>query len=336
MPGQVEDQVGHTLTLGDGRRLGYADLGDGEGPPLFLFHGTPSSRLEAVWLDEAAGRTGWRLIAADRPGHGLSSPAPRSVIVDTAADVAALADHLGVDRFAVLGYSGGAPFALATALTLGHRVSVTGIVSGWGPPDRPGAYDGVAPSERLSDAVARHTPILTRVMFTGINWFVRLAPTTSAQLLTRRLSADDAAGPATPDALAAVRESFRQGAAGPAHDLHLIVSPWGFVPDALDGPVCLWHGDRDPEIPLQHAEHLVTTVADGRLEVIEGGDHFMLYAHADDIFTALAGASGQFDDLGERVVQAVGEEVRLGDGAGVGVDTDVEVVHVRKQGDVGR
>jgi pimeloyl-ACP methyl ester carboxylesterase len=335
MATEVGDQVGHALTLDDGRRLGYVDLGDPDGRPLIIFHGTPSSRLDAVWLDDAATRTGWRLVALDRPGHGRSDPAAHSRITDISEDVAALADHLDIDRFAVLGFSGGAPFALATASVLRSRVRLVGLVSGWGPPDRPGAYAGVTRTERWSDGLARRAPVVTRAMFTGIDAVIRLAPNASARLLTRRLTDDDSQASASPDVLASVRESLRQGSAGPAHDLHLIVSPWGFDLDTVEAPVWLWHGDHDPEIPLHHSEYIAGAVPDGHLEVIPGGDHFILYVHADEILGELARASDQLDDLVEGVAQAVDEPLRLGDGAGVGVDADVEVVDVREQREVG-
>ena len=296
MPTELADELARTVGLPDGRRLGYAELGRAGGAPLIWFHGTPSSRLEVVWLDQAAARAGWRLVAFDRPGHGLSSPNPAGTIVSLADDVAALVDHLAIERFSVLGYSGGAAFALAAAAGLGGRVEVVGLVSPWGPPDRPGAYDGVARSERLSDDLARRAPAVTRVLFAGLGLVLRLAPATMAKLLTRRLEAgtfatDDGVAPRT-ETLEPIREALRQGGAGPARDLHLIVGPWGFAIDSVGAPVRVWHGDRDPEIPLHHGRYLAETVPDGDLHVLDGGDHLALFARGDTILSALAAARG--------------------------------------------
>jgi pimeloyl-ACP methyl ester carboxylesterase len=297
MPLGVAVRLGQTLELRDGRTLGYSDVGLASGRPLVLFHGTPSSRLDATWLDEPAERTGWRLIAPDRPGIGLSSPGAHS-LVDVVRDVEALVDALGVDRFAVLGYSGGAPFALATAQQLRERVDVVGLASPWGPPDRPGAYAGVSLTERLSDAAARHVPALTRAMFFGVSTFLRFAPSQGARAVARRLDTHDGdPSVATPDSLrpttevlAPIREAFRQGSSGPTHDLQLIVRPWGFAVEDVDVPVRLWHGDHDAEIPLHHATHLASAVADGELHVLPGEDHLALYRHADEILGDLAAA----------------------------------------------
>jgi pimeloyl-ACP methyl ester carboxylesterase len=277
--------------VADGRRLGYADAGLRSGRPVVFFHGTPSSRLDAVWLHDAAVRAGWRLIALDRPGIGLSTPRPDGSVLNLADDVASLLDALDIDRSAVLGYSGGAPYALAAAHRLADRVDLVGLVSGWGPPDRVDAYVDVATIERLSDSIARHAPVLTRAMFAAVSTSLRLAPTTSAKLLAHRFEGDGADLQPTADALLPVLESFRQGPAGAARDLHLIVRPWGFALDQIAAPVRLWHGDRDREIPLHHSEYIAGAVADGRLEVMPGGDHLALYRHTDDILTGLA-ASG--------------------------------------------
>ncbi len=296
MPPDLADDLARTARLADGRVLGYANLGRSDGVPLIWFHGTPSSRLEAIWLDRAAEVAGWWLVAFDRPGHGLSSPHPGAALSDIAADVAALADHLELDEFGVVGYSGGAAAALATAAVLGSRVGIVGLVSPWGPPDRPGAYDDVAWSERLSDRVAGRYPIVTQGLFAGLALVLRLAPGAMARVLARRLEGagwtDDRAGSLAPETLGPIRESLRQGGAGPAQDLHQIVVPWGFDLASVRCPVRVWHGDQDPEIPLHHGRYLAGAVPDGRLEVVAGGDHLALFAHGDEILTDLAAAWG--------------------------------------------
>ncbi len=235
-------------------------------------------------------------MAFDRPGHGLSSPHPGAPLTAIAADVADLADQLGFDEFSVMGYSGGAAAALATASRLGSRVAVVGLVSPWGPPDRPGAYEGVAWSERLSDRLAGRAPAATRVLFGALGLVLRLAPGAMARVLSRRLEGagwtEDHSGSLAPETLGPIRESLRQGGAGPAQDLHQIVLPWGFDVATVGSPVRIWHGDQDPEIPLHHARYLAAAVPDGKLEILVGGDHLALFAHGDEILTGLAGELG--------------------------------------------
>ncbi len=124
------------LTLADGRTLHVYDAG-GPGLPVFWQHGTPNIGLPPVPLLAAAERLGLRWVGHDRPGYGGSSPQPGRTVAAVADDVAALADALGVDRFAVMGHSGGGPHALACAALLPGRVVAVVAVSG------PAPYDAV-------------------------------------------------------------------------------------------------------------------------------------------------------------------------------------------------
>lgn len=131
-----------TSRLADGRELGYAEYGDPAGKPVFYFHGWPSSRLEA-WGYHAAGvRLGARIIGVDRPGIGLSSYVRGYTIARWPGDVAALADSLGIERFAVVAISSGAPYSYACARFIPEQLTGAAVVSGVGPLDipEPGKY----------------------------------------------------------------------------------------------------------------------------------------------------------------------------------------------------
>jgi pimeloyl-ACP methyl ester carboxylesterase len=120
------------LQLRDGRTLGFAEYGDPAGNVLFYFHGYPGARVEARLLAEPAERLGTRLIGIDRPGIGFSTFQARRRFLDWPADVAELADKLGIDRFSVVGCSGGGPNALAYACRIPDRLIACGIVAGAG------------------------------------------------------------------------------------------------------------------------------------------------------------------------------------------------------------
>jgi hypothetical protein len=96
-----------THTLPDGRKLGYAQYGLLTGRPIFYCHGLPGSRLEAAMFDDTAKEVGARIIAVERPGHGLSSPQPGRKLLDHPKDIEELATHLKIEEFGVLvRYSG--------------------------------------------------------------------------------------------------------------------------------------------------------------------------------------------------------------------------------------
>src|SRR5205814_8376679 len=99
-----------------GRQLRYRAAGDPAAPPVISHHGTPGSRLP-VNPDPHLGDA-IRIVSYDRPGYGGSDPRPDRSVADVADDVAAVADALGIERFAVIGGSGGGPHALATAALL--------------------------------------------------------------------------------------------------------------------------------------------------------------------------------------------------------------------------
>lgn len=127
------DQYAQTITLEDGRKLGYAEFGDLQRKPIFYFHGHRSSRLEPKMYDFEKKQYEVRLIAVDRPGYGVSDFQKDRKLLDWPVDVVELADSLDIDKFAVLGGSGGGPYVAACAYTIPDRLTTCGIVSGLGP-----------------------------------------------------------------------------------------------------------------------------------------------------------------------------------------------------------
>src|SRR3954470_4096908 len=136
------------LGTGDGRQLAVALWGPSEGAPLFFLHGGPGSRLLRHVRGEYE-KAGVRVATYDRPGFGLSSRDRGRTVADSAADVAAIADHLGWERFAVCGVSAGGPYALAAAALLPDRVTRCATIVGIGPSDAPDLdfYAGMSAEE---------------------------------------------------------------------------------------------------------------------------------------------------------------------------------------------
>ncbi len=125
-------------TLADGRRLTYDTYGDPDGLPVGFSHGFADSRVIRN-PDEALTRSlGVWMVAADQPGVGGSTPQPGRRMVDWATDMEQLADHLGLDRFAVAGHSGGGPHTQSTAVGMPDRVTHGVLASPVGPLDRDG------------------------------------------------------------------------------------------------------------------------------------------------------------------------------------------------------
>jgi pimeloyl-ACP methyl ester carboxylesterase len=137
-----------TVRTPDGRDLGVAQWGDPMGSPVFVLQGTPGSR----YLRHVGGeyeRNGIRAITYDRPGYGISTRARDRRAADSGGDVAAIADALGIERFAIVGISSGGPHALATAATYPARVTRCATIVGTGPRDAEDLdyFAGMSPDE---------------------------------------------------------------------------------------------------------------------------------------------------------------------------------------------
>ncbi|MET0746818.1 MAG: alpha/beta hydrolase [Rhizobium sp.] len=138
----------------DSLQLAYFDEGDALGPPVLLIHGFASTAsvnwVYPGWL-KTLGEAGYRVIAIDNRGHGVSdkphdSEAYRPWVM--AEDAVALLDHLGIARAHVMGYSMGA--RISSFLALAHPQMVRSLVlGGLGI----GMTDGVGDWDPIADAL---------------------------------------------------------------------------------------------------------------------------------------------------------------------------------------
>ncbi len=223
--------------------------------PVFYFHGVPSSRLDFLMFgsDSLAERLGLRVVAVDRPGCGESDFQRLRKIVDWPADVLVLADSLGLDRFSVLGWSGGGPYALACAATLAGRVSTATVVSSLGPFDVPGLTSAVSSASMRFFRLNRDHPAVGRLFDRLMALGLRKGPEKFMARTLDALSAIDRDAMSSPQVapayMAAVNECFRSGLRGGQVDAAVVASPWDFNPHDIDAPVFLWHGGRDLDAP---------------------------------------------------------------------------------------
>jgi pimeloyl-ACP methyl ester carboxylesterase len=280
------------LRLADGRLLTFTELGSTGGVPVFAFHGTPGSRLQLAQLDGPARRAGIRLVVPDRPGYGVSDPHPRRCLADWSADVGDIADHLRIERFAVLGVSGGAPHALACATGMPERITRVAVVSGVAPPD---CWAPSRRSGRLEQAVGllmRTGGTVLRLVVAFALALVRAAPGPALRLYRLVLPPADRRVTADPVVLAGLRDELRHQsrwtAASVVEDLHLFARPWGFDLSEVDVPTDVWHGDADRAVPVEHARMLATRIPGAVLHERPGSGHFLLLERADDILDRLA------------------------------------------------
>lgn len=281
------------IRLPDGRALAYEDAGERDGSPVMHFHGIPSSRLEIMWEADSCAALGVRVICPDRPGFGLSDHAPGRTLLDWPADTAALADALGLERFGIVGVSGGGPYALACALAMPDRLTGVAVVSGLGGLVGDGARDGLAPLYALAFRHVRARPWIARLVLQASMVATRYAP----ELMLRMQASPvdlDAIRAAAPEiaTLAFLAESIRRGPEGPVRDAWVLAGPWGFEPEDVGLEVRLWHGDADATVPLRHSEELAGRLPHSHLRVCPGEGHMLFAAHLPEIMAAAAGGVG--------------------------------------------
>lgn len=280
------------VALPDGRTLAWAEFGDPRGRPVIYCHGFPGSRLEPRVADELASRLEVRLVGVDRPGYGQSTPAPGRQIRDWPRDVEAVADALGMERFAVIGVSAGGPYAAACGYDLPERVSRVAIVCGLGPPESMGQGAQMHWYARWGLRVAAGLAPVSRWLFALFALGVRSVGEKGYALWVRRYSAADREVLQRPEVrsllLAAFREGARNGGAALSEDLALLARPWDFPLDGVQVPADLWHGEADAVVPPEMGRFVASRLKNCRARFLPGEGHFSLpLAHMDVILSAL-------------------------------------------------
>lgn len=264
------------MSLADGRTLAYTEIGAPDGPVALYFHGAPGSRLELVALDEAFAAVGLRVITADRPGYGGSTPLRGRTTADWADDVAALADHLGVERFAVMGLSSGGPYTVACASLLGDRV--TGVVVAAGNTDMAWAEasDGYLQSEleimAMNDEDAAVAWCIERYGADG-SGFIGGEGDMDLGKVDNTWLADEAN---LRSLMATMSEAFHQGVVGYAHDITVQGRAWTFDPAVITAPTIVVHGAEDRLVPIEHSRHTASLIPGAERRELAGVGHLSL------------------------------------------------------------
>jgi pimeloyl-ACP methyl ester carboxylesterase len=283
----------------DRRVVRVRDAGDPEGAVVLYFHGTPGSRLDISFGDEVAAGHGVRVVSFDRPGYGGSTPAAFG-LASLAADALAIADELGVARFATLGLSGGGPGALATAAAGGERVTRVGVASGAGPfQEVPGALDALDENDRAAVALLPGDPAGAAAGFAaGFEPLAVLSRADGGSGLVaafeealsardRELVADPRFGTVFTDT---ITEGLRVGTSGGGWDNVSWVGGWDVDLAAVRCPVLLWYGREDLMAPPAHGQWLAEHLFRARLVLRDGEGHLGIYDHFGEMLDALTGA----------------------------------------------
>ena len=263
------------LTLSDGRTMSYGAFGDPDAPPLFYCHGYPTDRIEYDVIAPAVASAGiaTRVIVLDRPGYGESTFQSGRTILDWPNDVAEAADQLGIDTFAVVGTSGGGPYAMACAVALPERVTRLGVVVGVGPPNAPGMDESL-----ILKNVSRFG-FVRRIQFGMMGYGLNQGR--DDQIFDNtiaNISEVDRPFLELPENrdwfMRMMREALKQGGRAAAHDGKLYLHSWGFDVTEINAPTYLWYGARDETVPAAVGEWLRGQIPNASFVVWPGTGHF--------------------------------------------------------------
>ena len=265
-----------SIALAGGRRMMFRSFGPTTGFPVIALHGTPGSRLKFVVTEADAHRLGLRVIAPDRWGYGGTDPHPAPDLAAFAGDILHFADALGIGRFAIMGVSGGGPYAAAVAALLPQRVAALALFAPVGPiarePDRE-----IGALHRFCFGPLARSPRAARFVFGSFRRLLRWSPSSAMWLAMARVGPTDRqvlAHEGVSARLAATfAEGLRPGVEGPAGDLCLFGRPWGVPLGNIRAASRLWIGTDDRNVPISAAKRLADRIPGCVLTELAGQGH---------------------------------------------------------------
>ncbi|HDP99254.1 MAG TPA: alpha/beta hydrolase [bacterium] len=283
----IVQQDQNLFRLPDGRHISYAVYGNSQGKPVFFFHGIPGSRLQRNPDLSIFEELPILIYALDRPGYGDSDFQPGRRLLDLPDDLLAFARGNRIEQFAVVGVSGGGPYALACARKIPENLTKAIIISSLAPLQTQ-TLAAFPPGARLLFSSAKNTPLLLRFVFnlffktfkipisTAFQKFMTELPPADKALFSRpeiqRLFKDD------------VAQAFRQGTRGVVADISILSQPWGFCLQDIQSPVEIWHGVEDTIVPIQLAHFNAHLIPCAQTHFIEAEGHFMGIQRSKQIF----------------------------------------------------
>lgn len=283
----------------DGRTLEAVDEGDPDGTLVVFHHGSPGAAVPFEPFDRAAAERGIRLVTFSRAGFGESSRDQGRSVASAAADVGAIADHLGADTFLTMGWSGGGPHALACAALLPDRVLAAATIAGVAPYDAQGLdwTAGMGEDNQIEYPLAARDPDeLLAWMRPHVEALAVVEPDEIVSELRSLISEVDeaeATGALGEFMATSFHRAFRAGPWGWFDDDLAFVRPWGFELSSIGVPVSVWQGQQDLMVPFAHGEWLVEHIPTARPRLRPEHGHLSLAVGSmgeilDDLLEAAA------------------------------------------------
>ncbi|KAF3903961.1 hypothetical protein ABW21_db0208608 [Orbilia brochopaga] len=298
MPLFISEEELQTLTLPGGRNITYRCYGPPNGKLLFYFHGTPGGACESAAFKPFIYDRNIRIIGTSRPGFGQSDRQPGRTLTDHAHDVLAIADSLGIDKFKVMGASGGGPYSLACANVIPRdRLTGVAVVAGVSPwhLGREGMYwQGWMRFAFIRYLAWLQEPIVRWHWNKHVKGKGREALDTILRrelgVISRNLGVKDKEAMANKDVMEAeinaFHEAYERGFEGAVDDGKCVVGNWEFrVEDIPYEGIKMYYGTEDKATPVQGARKVQKLLKNATLTEYEGEGHWSIFHNrGGDIF----------------------------------------------------
>ena len=271
------------------------EYGQADGRPVMVFHGTPACGAGFDFADAPARERGLRLIAPDRPGVGLSTRSDGYSVADWPPIVTALAGVVGVDRFAVWGYSGGGPYAVAMAAAEANRVVGAAIAAGMGEMGTFAVADDFEKTDRQMFGLSVKHPRVAGAVMSAAARLAKLSPKSAVKSFEKQLTESDAKVAAElgepNEVMALFTQAFLRGSRGVVDDYRSIAQPWGVDFASIKVPVCVFQGTADTMVPMRHADELARRIPHAELVAWPEEGHLGTINHVHEILDWIAALS---------------------------------------------
>lgn len=248
-------------------------LDTGEGPPVLFVHGSPGGCDQGRLMTGFVVNAGHRVVALSRPGY-LGTPLDESNRTpdQQAALALALADTLGLDRFAVMCWSGGGPSSYRLAALHPDRVTVLVALAAVSH-----AYTFASPAEEnlltggfgtwLMKEMVRHTPKQVVKMMAGEEGDLSKD---QVKELTEHIWREPTKRAFVLDLMATVTGHRKDGL---RNDEHRFPEITDLGLEAINSPTLLVHGTVDSDVPPVHSDVAHDRIPGSELLAVDNGTH---------------------------------------------------------------
>ena len=283
-----DEATDRSITLADGRTLGYSEFGAPDGYPVLNNHGGLLCRFDVELAHDAAVALGARIISPDRPGVGMSDDKPGRDTLDWADDVEELLGALEIDELANMGWSMGGQYALAVAHRLAPRVRATAVIAGCPPIDDDATFAELNEMDQKLTRLSQNHPKAAGAEFAALAKLEHHFPDRMTKLSSKKWAATDQdTARANSEWMAAAMVEAMRRSAGMVEEYCAWARPWRFAPAEVTGPVTIWQGTEDTLVPAPWGARLADEIPDATLRRIEGEGHMIAVTRRDEVLQDL-------------------------------------------------